>query len=206
MAAGAQPTFKNLSPASPRPARVRSRWVLEGSRLRGRSPPGFAHLEPGVLGMSRGRRHGRGPPRGMPLPASRLRAGRARRGMKRGSKRQHLAGDEATYCTKPPGTTLASACQGKQAALTLGLLEQTQPEFCGLIYREGLHDGWESAREIPATTHGCWKEHCCWDVSTSAPEDWHLHAHGGTTSCPSSRDPLQNKTQTALLSSPVLLP
>lgn len=123
--------------------------------------------------------------------------------MKRGSKRQHLAGDEATYCTKPPGTTLASACQGKQAALTLGLLEQTQPEFWGLLYREGLRDGWESAREIPATTHGCWKEHCCWDVSTSAPEDWH---HGGTMSCPSSRDPLQNKTQTALLSSPVLLP
>lgn len=50
--------------------------------------------------------------------------------MKRDEKRQHLAGDEATYCTKPLGTTLAWACQGKQAALTLLLLEQIQPEFC----------------------------------------------------------------------------
>lgn len=57
--------------------------------------------------------------------------------MKRDEKRQHLAGDEATYCTKPLGTTLAWACQGKQAALTLVLLEQIQMEFCNFYTARG---------------------------------------------------------------------
>lgn len=60
-----------------------------------------------------------------------------------------MAGDEATYCTKPPGTSLAWACRGKQAALTPAL-----PEFWNL----DPGGGWGSWEGIPAAAQRHWED------------------------------------------------